>query len=107
VSGLKTKEITNMLQAPQIAIITDYFKNKPVLKAYIFGSHASNQAGIDSDIDILVELDYSQPIGLKYIKMQNELQEKLKCKVDLLSTNSISKYLQSTIDHQKQLIYEK
>ncbi len=96
-----------MLQKRKINLIADYFKDKPVLKAYLFGSHVHNEANIDSDIDILVELDYSQQIGLKYIKMQNELQDILKSKVDLLSANAVSKYIRPIIDHEKYLIYEK
>jgi hypothetical protein len=51
-----------------INLIADYFKDKPVLKAYLFVSHVRNEANIN---DILIELDYSQQIELKYIKMQN------------------------------------
>lgn len=40
--------------------IKQSFRDKPVLKAYLFGSFSREQASVDSDIDILVELDYSQ-----------------------------------------------
>jgi len=96
-----------MLRQHEINLISDYFKDKPVLKAYLFGSHVRNQSDIDSDIDILVELDYNQQIGLKYIKMQNDLQQILKSNVDLLSNNAVSKYIRPIIDREKQLIYAK
>lgn len=96
-----------MLQQREINLIADYFKDKPVLKAYLFGSHVRNQSNIESDIDILVELDYNKQIGLKYIKMKNELEEILKKKVDLLSTNAVSKYIRPIIDREKKLIYAK
>ncbi|MFA4838123.1 MAG: nucleotidyltransferase domain-containing protein [Candidatus Neomarinimicrobiota bacterium] len=96
-----------MLKKHEINLITNYFKDKPVLKAYLFGSYVRNESETDSDIDILVELDYSQQIGLKYVRMQNELQEILKTKVDLLSTNAVSKYIRPVIDREKRLIYEK
>ena len=63
-----------MLLKREINMITDYFRDKPVLRAYLFGSQVRKEADVDSDIDILVELEYSQPIGLKYIKMQNDLK---------------------------------
>jgi len=94
-----------MLQQNEIKLISEYFKDKPVLKAYLFGSYSRNQSTSDSDIDILIELDYSQQIGLKYIKMQNDLQEILKNKVDLISDNAVSKYIRPYIDHNKKLIY--
>lgn len=87
--------------------ITNYFKDKPVKRAFLFGSHSRNSAHDDSDIDILVELDYSQPIGLKFVKMQLDLQEILQTKVDLLSEKAISKYIRPYIENDKELIYEK
>jgi len=95
------------LNQEQIRIIKNYFKDKPVFKAYVFGSYVSDHINPDSDIDILVELDYSIPIGLRFIKMQYELQELLKQKVDLLTEKAISKYMRSSIEKQKQLIYER
>ncbi len=74
--------------------IIEYFKDKPILKAFLFGSYASGKASNKSDIDILVELHYNQDIGLKFIQMQLELEDILKKKVDLVSNNSPSKYIQ-------------
>jgi predicted nucleotidyltransferase len=87
--------------------IIEYFRKKPVLKAYIFGSIARNESDENSDIDIIVELDYSQSIGLEFVEMQLDLEELLDRKVDLLSSNAISKYIRPFIDKDKILIYEK
>ncbi|MBI5808236.1 MAG: nucleotidyltransferase domain-containing protein [Ignavibacteriales bacterium] len=87
--------------------IVNCLKNKPVKRAYLFGSFARNEDDNLSDIDILVELDYSQPIGLGFIRMKLELEELLKRKVDLLTSNSVSKYIKPFIDSEKILIYEK
>lgn len=88
-------------------ILVTFFKNKPVKKAYLFGSASRNEDDEQSDIDILVELDYSQPIGLGFIRMQLELEDLLKRKVDLLTSNSVSKYIRPFIDSEKILLYEK
>jgi uncharacterized protein len=87
--------------------IKDYFIGKPVLRAYLFGSEARKESNKNSDIDILVELDYSKPIGLEFVKMQIELEKLLNKKVDLLSSKGISKYIQPYIEQDKILIYEK
>jgi uncharacterized protein len=87
--------------------IKDFFTGKPVLRAYLFGSVARKESNKDSDIDILVELDYSKPIGLEFVKMQIELEKLLNKKVDLLSSKGISKYIQPFIEQDKILIYEK
>jgi len=90
-----------------INIISNYFKDKPVKKVFLFGSQIKGESSKDSDIDILVELDYTKPIGLKFVLMKIELEELLKRKVDLLTTNSISKYILPYVEREKRLIYER
>jgi len=90
-----------------INIISNYFKDKPVKKVFLFGSQIKGESSKDSDIDILVELDYTMPIGLKFVLMKIELEELLKRKVDLLTTNSISKYILPYVEREKRLIYER
>ena len=89
----------------KIETIQDYFKTRPVLKAYLFGSYVRGEADELSDIDILVDLDYSQKIGLQFIQMKIDLEKLLNLKVDLVSSNGLSKYIKSVVDHEKQLIY--
>jgi hypothetical protein len=87
--------------------IKSVLKNKPVQRAYLFGSSVRTDYNAESDVDILVELDYSKPIGLEFIKMKLQLEDILKREVDLLTTKSISKYIKTFIDQEKVLIYEK
>jgi predicted nucleotidyltransferase len=95
------------LSANDIDLVKEYFKEKPVLKAYLFGSYSRNEAGDDSDIDILVDLDYSEHIGLGFVTMQADLQEKLHKTIDLISSNGVSKHLHPFIENDKVLIYER
>ena len=93
------------LDNSKIETIKAYFKTRPVLKAYLFGSYVNGKADNESDIDILVDLDYSQRIGLGFVQMQIDLENILKTKVDLVSSNSLSKYIKPYIDKEKELIY--
>ena len=90
-----------------INILQNYFKNKPVFKAFIFGSFARGEADLNSDFDILVELDYSNKIGLEFIQMQIELADLLKTNVDLVSDKALSRYIRPFVDKEKKLIYER
>ncbi len=93
------------LNAEQTDIIKNYFTTKPVLKAYLFGSYLRDEADADSDIDILVELDYSQRIGLEYFQMKMDLEKLLNNTVDLVSEKGLSMHIKPIIDKEKQLIY--
>lgn len=95
------------LTGTKIESIKKYFKTQPVLKAYLFGSQAKGTANSGSDIDILVDLDYSQKIGLQFIQMKLDLERLLGSQVDLVSSNGVSKYIKPIIDSEKRLIYEK
>ncbi len=95
------------LDNTKIESIKDYFKTRPVLKAYLFGSYVRGMADNKSDIDILVDLDYSQKIGLQFIQMKLDLQKLLNNEVDLVSSNGMSKYIKPIVDVEKRLIYEK
>ncbi|MEX2512876.1 MAG: nucleotidyltransferase domain-containing protein [Cyclobacteriaceae bacterium] len=89
----------------KLETIKEYFRTRPVLKAYLFGSYVRGQADNQSDFDILVNLDYSQKFGLGFVQMQIDLERMLNTKVDLVSSNSLSKYIKPLIDSEKKLIY--
>jgi len=95
------------LEEKQIEIIKQYLKSQPVLKAYLFGSYVRGEADENSDIDLLVDLDYTQKIGLQFVKMKIDLEKMLHAKVDLVSSNGISKYIMPLVDKEKRLIYAK
>ena len=57
------------LEPSSLKLLKEYFQTRQVLKAYLFGSYAKGIADAESDVDILVDLDYSQRIGLGFIQM--------------------------------------
>ncbi|EKE20918.1 MAG: hypothetical protein ACD_7C00429G0008 [uncultured bacterium] len=59
-----------------------------VKRAAVFGSVARKEAGPDSDVDILVELD--EPIGLfKFARLNYTLEDALGKKVDLVKSTAL------------------
>ena len=93
------------LEPSSLQLLKEYFQTRPVLKAYLFGSFAKGIADAESDVDILVDLDYSQRIGLGFIQMKIDLEKLLQTKVDLVSSNGLSSHLKPLIDREKKLIY--
>jgi len=83
-------------------------KLKPILerefkvsKIGLFGSVVRNEQSQDSDIDIIVE--FSEPIGLKFVELAEFLEKNLGRKVDLVSSKGISPYIKPYIE--KEVIY--
>lgn len=95
------------LSQEQLNILQSYFSDKPVLKAYVFGSYARGDADEKSDIDILLQLDYSKKIGLQYVRMQLELEDLINRKVDFSTVDFLKPGVQKLVDREKKLIYEK
>ena len=89
-------------------IIADYFKTQPVLKAWLFGSFARGEETPGSDVDLLVEFDHGQPIGLlRYAGMWREIETLLGRKVDLVEEGTLMPFAVESANRDKQLIYER
>ena len=87
--------------------IAEYFKTQPVLKAWLFGSFARGEETSESDVDILVILDHSQPVGLKFFGMWGDLERMLGRSVDLVVDSSLASFARESADKDKVLIYER
>lgn len=93
-------------QGDQI-LLQQFFNDRPIKRAYVFGSYAREDATSNSGLDLLVELDHTQPIGMKFFVYQAELEDLLHKKVDLVSSLGLSRHIKPFIDKDKVLIYER
>ena len=87
--------------------IADYFKTQPVVKAWLFGSFARGEETQLSDVDILVVLDHSQPVGLKFFGMWSDLEKLLGRDVDLVTESGLEDFATESFNRDKVLIYER
>ncbi len=84
--------------------IIDYLANKGAKKIEFFGSYVRGEKY--NDIDIIVEFDKKISL-LDFVGFQMDLEKLTKKKIDLLTTQSISKYIKPYIEKEKRVIYEK
>ena len=93
----------------QLQLIKNYFQNLPVNKVYLFGSYALGKQTEFSDIDLLVDVDYSKKKVslLDFIGWKLDLEKIVGKKIDLISEDGVSKYIQPFIDKGKVLLYDK
>lgn len=98
-----------MLDNRYISQISEFFSDKPVKRSYLFGSFARNEELDESDIDILVEIDYknNKVSLLDFFGWKLDLEKITIKNIDLVASDGISKYIKPIIDKEKVLIYER
>lgn len=88
--------------------IANYFKNQPVVKAWMFGSYSRGEQKPWSDVDILVEFDKENPIGLlKFAGIICDLEDLTGHKIDLVEEGTLKPFAVESVNRDKQLIYER
>jgi predicted nucleotidyltransferase len=71
----------------------------------LFGSMVRGQDTSESDIDIRVA--FKEPIGLlKLAHLQRELSQQLNRSVDLVTEDSLSRYIRPDVEAEKVVLYE-
>ena len=90
-----------MYQTLPFRKIQTYFAAQPIFRAWLFGSYADGSADERSDVDILVEIDYSQHIGLGFFDILWGLEKILGKKVDLIPLDGLLKFIQPCVEQQK------
>ena len=87
--------------------VSDFFKDKPVSKVWLFGSYARGDFDDKSDVDILISFEKDSKVGWSYYGWNEEMEEIMHKKVQVVSDGGVSKYIKPFIDADKVLLYEK
>ena len=94
------------MDANMISAIQQYFATQLVTKAWLFGSFSRGEETPESNVDILVNYDRSQPIGLfKIAGMTVDLEDILGRKVDLVEEKMLFPWVTDSVNNDKKLIY--
>ncbi len=93
-----------MLTQNEIDIIIQTMKPFSPTKIGVFGSFARGEATEKSDIDILYSFQDTVSM-FKLIALQQDLENKLKTKVDLVSEKYVNPKLKSSIMNDLKIIY--
>ena len=81
--------VQTFLEAAEIVRSTIKHGYPQVKKAYIFGSFTNGMQTINSDLDVVVELDSS--IGLQFISMIQDIEKAIGTTVDVLTMNQVKR----------------
>ena len=74
------------------------YRDYAVREIGFFGSFSNNTFTVDSDIDILVELE--KPIGWRFLSLEMFLEKTFNRKIDLVTKNALKKQLKDSILNQ-------
>lgn len=88
-------------------ILREYFKTKPVDKAWVFGSFSRGEERDDSDIDIIVSLSPDAHMGLSYYGMICDLEDRLHRPVDMVREGQLLPFAAESANRDKVLVYER
>lgn len=61
-----------------------WLEEQGIVNVRLFGSYARDEAGPDSDVDLLVETD--RPMGLEFLTAERRLKERLGVAVEFCSS---------------------
>ena len=95
------------LTEQELETIRAYFRTKPVRQAWLFGSYARGEADAESDVDLLVNIDHSVPIGWDFFVWHEDLAEILRKKVDVIAPSKRPTRFKEEIAPDLRLIYER
>ena len=62
----------------------------------IFGSAARGEAGPDSDVDFLVEMEQGRSL-IDHVALRQDLEELLNCEVDVVSEKALHWYIRDRV----------
>ena len=92
VSGMKREVTLGQSLDSLRAAVRPVCEHHAVSRLEVFGSRAGGKSRPDSDVDLLVEfLPESNPGLFEMGALQDELQQMLGCRVDLLSRRALQK----------------
>ncbi|MEY4555453.1 MAG: hypothetical protein RL093_572 [Pseudomonadota bacterium] len=73
-----------------------------IINVRLFGSYARDEAGPDSDVDLIVEL--SKPLGFRFFGVERELGERLGVSVEMGTEDSMHRLVRQSATREAVLV---
>lgn len=81
---------------------------KAIRRVRLFGSHLHGDAREDSDVDLLVDLDKSTPIGFfAFYDIIETFSQVLNKKVDVATPEGLSRHIRNQVFREAETLYER
>lgn len=93
------------IEIPQEEIVGFCLRNK-IRRLALFGSVLRDDFTPESDVDVLVEFEPGERVGLRFFSMEQELSELLGRKVDLNTPGFLSRHFREEVQLQAEVLYD-
>ncbi len=90
---------------PQEEIVKFCLRNK-IRRLALFGSVLRDDFSPESDVDVLVEFEPGERVGLRFFAMEQELSELLGRKVDLNTPEFLNRHFREEVQLQAEVLYD-
>ncbi len=87
----------------KIKELIEILKKHGVKRVKVFGSYVRGEAKPDSDLDVIVDFSERKSL-LEIVGIEQEVEDRLGIKVDLLTERSISPYLKERIEKESKVV---
>jgi uncharacterized protein len=95
-----------MINEYQKEIVLKHLKSLRPFKVGVFGSYARGENSNQSDLDILISLDYSKRISLlDLIGVEQDISDELGIKVDLVTEKSLNPLIRPYVEKDINFIF--
>lgn len=88
---------TDVLTPERLEALRALARKYGVKDLRVFGSYARGEAGPDSDLDLLVRLDYGSGVVDRFLDFCDEAERLLGMKVDVLTERALDPHLHARI----------
>jgi len=93
------------IRIPQEEIVKFCLRNK-ICRLALFGSVLRDDFTPESDVDVLVEFEPGERVGLRFFALEHELSELFGRKVDLNTPGFLSKHFREEVQLKAEVLYD-
>ncbi|MCV0415877.1 MAG: nucleotidyltransferase [Brevundimonas sp.] len=80
----------------KLRALKPWLEEQGIVNVRLFGSYARDEAGPDSDVDLLVDL--SRPMGIRFLTIERLLSERLEKPVEFCSWEIMRPHVRAKVE---------
>ena len=92
-----TRSLSDVLTPERLGALRELAASNGIRDLRVFGSFARGEAGPDSDLDLLVDIDYGRGVAMRLVRFYQGARDLLGMNVDVLTVDGLDERLHARI----------